>query len=64
MPCGHPLPALTAIETVETWPARLAGLTLKNVRLRCEVASAKVRRIFNEQGELLFTHFGTSGPLR
>ena len=60
---AHPLPALTAIETVQTWPARLAGLTLKNVRLRCEVASAKVRRIFNEQGELLFTHFGISGPL-
>ena len=60
---AHPLPALTAIETVQTWPARLAGLTLKNVRLRCEVASAKARRIFNEQGELLFTHFGISGPL-
>ena len=57
-------PALTAIVTEELWPERLAGLTLKNVALRAYVNDGKKeKRIYNEQGELLFTHFGISGPL-
>lgn len=38
----------------------LQGLTLKNVNL-CVMQRGKP--VFNEQGELLFTHFGISGPL-
>jgi predicted Rossmann fold flavoprotein len=65
---GHalvePLPALVPIETRESWPKDLTGLTLKNIRLRAFVdGGAKPKRIFDEQGELLFTHFGISGPL-
>ena len=41
-------------------PADLMGLTLKNVSLS---ASLKGRKVFEEQGEMLFTHFGISGPL-
>ena len=40
---------------------RLQGLTLKNVDLSLTDASGK--RVFYERGELLFTHFGLSGPL-
>ncbi|MBO4297746.1 MAG: aminoacetone oxidase family FAD-binding enzyme, partial [Clostridia bacterium] len=62
---GHrtkpPLPALTAIETEEDWPFPLSGLTLKNVALTA--TGAKGKRIYDEQGELLLTHFGISGPL-
>ncbi len=38
----------------------LQGLSLKNVRL---VAQYCGKEIFNEFGEMLFTHFGISGPL-
>ena len=55
------LPALTSIETEETWPFALSGLSLKNVAL--SAYNAKNKRIFREQGELLMTHFGISGPL-
>lgn len=48
------------IETVETWPAQLTGISLKNVALR--LGRGK-KTPFCEQGEMLFTHFGISGPL-
>ena len=40
---------------------RMQGLTLKNVRLF--VYDTGKRPVFEEFGELLFTHFGLSGPL-
>ena len=39
----------------------MQGLALKNVVLR--VKNQKKKVLFQEQGELLFTHFGLSGPL-
>jgi len=41
--------------------SRLQGLTLKNVRLSIHDGGRKP--VFEEFGELLFTHFGISGPL-
>ncbi|MEA4955151.1 MAG: NAD(P)/FAD-dependent oxidoreductase [Pseudoflavonifractor sp.] len=41
--------------------AELQGLALKNVELTVKNSHKKV--LFQEQGELLFTHFGLSGPL-
>ena len=41
--------------------ARMQGLSLKNVALTLKNQRKKV--VFREQGELLFTHFGLSGPL-
>ena len=38
----------------------MMGLSLKNVALH--ISSGK-KKIFDEQGEMLFTHFGISGPL-
>ncbi len=65
---GHrvetPHPSLVPIETRESWPATLMGLTLKNVRLSAWQRGAKgEKRIYSEMGEMLFTHFGISGPL-
>jgi len=40
---------------------RMQGLTLKNVVLRLKNSKGEV--IFSELGEMLFTHFGVSGPL-
>ena len=54
------VPALVPINTVEKWTSPLTGLSLKNVALR---AYNGKKRIFSEQGEMLMTHFGISGPL-
>lgn len=63
---GHTImplrPSLVPIETVEEWPRDLQGLSLRNVTL--EVRDTKRKKtIFKELGEMLFTHFGVSGPL-
>lgn len=55
-----PRPALVPIETSEEWPKDLAGLSLKNVRL---TAMRGKKKLYDRQGEMLFTHFGISGPL-
>ena len=53
-------PSLVPLETREDWPKRLQGLSLKNVCLTARV-HGKIK--YCEQGEMLFTHFGVSGPL-
>lgn len=53
-------PALVPIVTNEEYPKELQGLALKNVTLKVR---ENKRIIFEELGELLFTHFGVSGPL-
>ncbi len=55
------IPALTPIETEETWPYELSGLSLKNVRLTAP--GPKKKPLYSELGEMLLTHFGISGPL-
>ena len=61
---GHtveePVASLVPLVTEESWPRELAGVTLKNITLSAE---KKNKEIFSELGELLFTHFGISGPL-
>ena len=57
LPCS---PSLTGFNTQDAWPKKLQGLTLKNVKLS---ATWPRKGKFTEQGELLFTHFGVSGPL-
>lgn len=61
---GHsvlpPVPSLVPLVCREDWPKRLQGLSLKNVRLT-GVCGGKT--VYSEQGEMLFTHFGISGPL-
>ena len=54
------LPSLTALETVEAWPRQLQGLSLKNVQLTLKHGK---KVLYEELGEMLFTHFGISGPL-
>lgn len=65
---GHaveePMPALVPIETQETWPGSLRGLSLKNVGLSAwRTGGKKEKCICAQQGEMLFTHFGVSGPM-
>ncbi len=54
-------PSLVPIEINEAWVKDLQGLSLRNVQLTLLDKNNKI--IFKEQGEMLFTHFGISGPL-
>lgn len=54
-------PSLIPLATVEQWPTELTGLSLKNVTLRAY--NKKGKQVYEELGEMLFTHFGVSGPL-
>lgn len=54
-------PSLVPLETEGDVCPRMQGLALKNVVLKVKNRKNKVQ--FQEQGELLFTHFGLSGPL-
>lgn len=53
--------SLVPVRAKETWCAELMGLSLKNVTLTLRDARGKA--VFSELGEMLFTHFGVSGPL-
>lgn len=55
-------PSLVPLTVHEGFCAGLAGLSLKNVTLSVFEAGRK-KPIYTELGELLFTHFGISGPL-
>ncbi len=64
----QPAPSLVPVLTSEAWCARLQGLSLKNVELTLlrpqeETGRKKKKPLFTGFGEMLFTHFGISGPL-
>ncbi|MBQ7492924.1 MAG: NAD(P)/FAD-dependent oxidoreductase, partial [Selenomonadaceae bacterium] len=54
------LPALVPLETEEDFVRDLQGLSLRNVRVKLLADGQKVAEVF---GEMLFTHFGVSGPI-
>ena len=53
-------PALIPFTTAETWPHTLSGLSLRNVEGSLWKRGKKMASYF---GEMLFTHFGVSGPI-
>lgn len=53
-------PGLVPLQIRQQYPNLLEGLTLKNIRLKF---SDGKKEIISPIGELLFTHFGISGPL-
>ncbi len=55
-------PSLVPFTVADPWAAQLQGLTLRNVTLTMRVTGRK-KAVFSDFGELLFTHFGVSGPL-
>lgn len=62
---GHtvvpPVGSLVPMTEDGGWCARMQGLSLRNVRMRLLDAGGKT--VYDELGELLFTHFGLSGPV-
>lgn len=75
----EPRPSLVPFETKEDWCRELQGLSLKNVGLKLFLSkkdadkkgdntdntknSKKKKPAYEGFGEMLFTHFGVSGPL-
>ncbi len=61
---GHTIvplrPALIPLVTAGTVAPRLQGLSLRNVTVRVLVGGKRTAEMF---GEMLFTHFGVSGPI-
>ncbi len=53
-------PSLVPLIAAESWVKELQGLSLRNVGLTVKVAGKKV---YEDFGEMLFTHFGLSGPV-
>lgn len=53
-------PSLVPLETAEDWCKDLMGLSLRNVSLRMMMGK---KELYKDFGEMLFTHFGVSGPL-
>ena len=68
---GHtivkPAPSLVPLTVKEEWPLRLQGLSLKNVSAAFypleQEENGKKKTVFEDFGEMLFTHFGISGPI-
>lgn len=62
--CGHSVtelsPALVPFRIREDWCKELQGLSLRNVTATVE---AEGKKIYSDLGEMLFTHYGVSGPL-
>lgn len=62
---GHtivePVGSLVPLNSDDVCCARMQGLSLKNVALT--VYNQKNKAVYQDFGEMLFTHFGVSGPL-
>ena len=60
---GHslvePYPAIIAFETAESWPRNIQGTPIKNVSV---IARHDGRKLAENFGEALWTHYGISGP--
>ncbi len=63
---GHTIvpikPSLVSLECHEGFCTDLMGLALKNVEIKA-VDTKKNKIIYEDFGEMLFTHFGVSGPM-
>lgn len=53
-------PSLVPVETQEAFVRKLQGLSLRNVNVSIYDGE---KRIYEEFGEMLFTHYGVSGPI-
>jgi len=63
---GHTIkaikPSLVPLECHEGWCTEAMGLSLRNVEIRVEDTQT-YKEVYKDFGEMLFTHFGVSGPM-
>ena len=64
---GHtivdPKPSLVPLTAHEGFCSELMGLSLRNVGMKVIDTQKSGKVVYEEQGEMLFTHFGISGPM-
>ena len=62
--CGHIVselsPSLVPMEVKEWYAGELMGLSLRNIEIR--ITDGK-KKLYQEFGEMLFTHYGVTGPV-
>ena len=62
--CGHKVselsPSLVPMEVKEWYAGELMGLSLRNIEIR--ITGGK-KKLYQEFGEMLFTHYGVTGPV-
>ena len=62
--CGHKVtelfPSLVPMEVKEWYAKELQGLSLKNIEIH--ITDGK-KKLYDESGEMLFTHYGVTGPV-
>ncbi len=62
---GHTIipvkPSLVPLVVSDEWVKELQGLSLKNVEIT--IINKKGKKVYSDFGEMLFTHFGVSGPV-
>ena len=62
--CGHKVtelsPALVPMEVEEWYAKELMGLSLRNIEIK--ITDGK-KKLYEEFGEMLFTHYGVTGPV-
>ena len=63
--CGHKVtklyPSLVPLRTKENCCSEVMGLSLKNIAI--SIKNSKGKELYKDFGEMLFTHFGVSGPV-
>ncbi len=63
---GHtivePKPSIVPLEADKKLCQRMQGLSLKNVKIQLKNMASN-KKIYDDFGEMLFTHFGVSGPM-
>lgn len=55
-------PSLVPLETVDREPAEMQGLSLKNTALEI-IDTASGKCVYRDFGEMMFTHYGVTGPM-
>ena len=62
---GHKIeklyPSLVPLRIKEDWCKSLMGLSLKNISI--QIKTQKGKKVYEEFGEMMFTHYGVSGPV-
>ncbi len=62
---GHKIielkPSLVPLETKDGFVKELQGLSLKNISIK--LVDKKGKEVYSDFGEMIFTHFGVSGPV-
>lgn len=55
-------PSLVPVVVKEGWCSKLQGLSLKNISVKVQKNGSQ-KSIYSDFGELMFTHYGLSGPV-